>query len=191
MSDVTVVIPTIPPRSHLLQRAVASVHDQMVQPKMTVIEYDKNHEGAAVTRNRGLERVETEFVAFLDDDDELLPNHLELCLDEIERTGADLVYPWFITNDMTDPLPGAYGRPFSEKILRAGNYIPVTVVARTESVRRAGGFINMPNDFGACWEDWGCWLRMVDAGARFVHLPERTWVWNRHEDSTRGDPTRW
>jgi hypothetical protein len=35
MSDVTVVIPTIPPRSHLLQRAVASVHDQMVQPKMT------------------------------------------------------------------------------------------------------------------------------------------------------------
>jgi glycosyltransferase involved in cell wall biosynthesis len=128
MSDVTVVIPTIPPRSHLLQRAVASVHDQMVQPKMTVIEYDKNHEGAAVTRNRGLERVETEFVAFLDDDDELLPNHLELCLDEIERTGADLVYPWFITNSCICLSEHGYGidtKTVRAEILRAGNCQPL------------------------------------------------------------------
>lgn len=189
--DVTVVIPTIPPRTHLLQRAVLSVYDQTVQPVDIVVELDVDHEGAAATRNRGLAKVTTEFVAFLDDDDELLPNHLEKCLAELKRTGADLVYPWFFTSDGRDPLPGSFGRAFRLERLREGNFIPVTVVARTESVRRGGGFVNMPNPFDSAWEDWGCWIRMVDTGSTFVHLPERTWLWNRHEDSTRGHPTRW
>src|SRR4051794_10970864 len=112
-ADVAVVVPTIPPRVHLLHRALASVHDQTLRAAQVVVETDSDHTGAAATRNRGLARVETEFVAFLDDDDELMAHHLAVCLAELERTGADLVYPWFRISDGNDPFPGSFDRAFS------------------------------------------------------------------------------
>lgn len=186
MPDITVCIPTIPPRRHLLERALASVSAQTLQPAEVIVEVDTDKTGAAATRNRALDRVTTPLVAFLDDDDELYRFHLEFLHTELTRSGADLVYPWFDIVGNPDPL-GWFGKPFDPDALRRANYVPVTVLARTQAVRDAGGFANLRESGSTC-EDWICWQRMLDNGCKFVHLPEKTWTWFHHSGNSGGSP---
>lgn len=185
---ITVVVATIPPRADLLARALASVATQTLPPAEVVVECDTDRLGAAATRNRALERVATEWVAFLDDDDELYPDHLRALARCARLTGTDVVYPGYDAD--VDPT-GMFGVPFDPVLLRRANYIPVTVLARTDAVRAAGGFQPHPDRNGDPCEDWGLWLAMLDRGARFVHLPRRTWRWHNRGDSTRGRADRW
>lgn len=185
--SITVVIPLIEEHADLLPRAVASVQAQTHQFESIELQADYDRDGAAVTRNKALERVKTEWVAFLDADDELRPNHLRACVRNAALTGADLVYPWFDVDGGEDQI-GMFGVPFDPILLRKRNYIPVTVLARTELVRKVGGFRDHPDVNGDPCEDWGLWLALLDAGATFSHLPQRTWVWHKG-NGTRGRGT--
>jgi len=60
---------------------------------------DRSREGAAATRQRALTEVRTEWVAFLDDDDEFMPHHLLSLITHASATGADFVYSWFTIKD--------------------------------------------------------------------------------------------
>jgi hypothetical protein len=62
------------------------------------------------------------------------------------------------------------------------------VLARTELVQEAKGF---HCSAGSIYDDHGCWLAMLDLGAKFVHLPQITWVWNWHPGQTEGCADRW
>lgn len=185
---ITVVVATIPPRVELLARAAASIAAQTLPPTKVVVETDHDRQGAAAVRNRALAKVDTEWVAFLDDDDELYPDHLRSLARFARLSRADVVYPGYDTEN--DPV-GMFGVPFDPVLLRRANFIPVTVLARTESVRAAGGFQPHPDSHGDPCEDWGLWLAMLDQGATFAHLPRRTWRWHISEDSTRGRADRW
>lgn len=101
-SGITVVIPTIPPREALLQRASSSAHDAAVwlhlemglrAEVLTVL--DERREGAAKTRHRGLLEVSTEWVAFLDDDDVMHPDHLVQLYGAALEHGADYLWSRF------------------------------------------------------------------------------------------------
>lgn len=189
---VTVVIPSIPPRAKLLHRALDSVLTQRYTVDAIVVEVDRDHAGAAVTRNRGLAKVDTEYVAFLDDDDTFGTDHLaELMTFAAEHPWADLVYPWFDVVNGFDPFPQYEGKPFDPAVLEHTNHIPVTVLARTQVIRSAGGFQAIGPADNPC-DDWGCWRAMLAAGATIAHLPVRTWNWHWHNDfggntSGRGD----
>jgi glycosyltransferase involved in cell wall biosynthesis len=209
-----VVIPTIPGREELLHEACRSVvgqtewaHHHDAQPSFPfIVQRDPDRAGAATTRNRALDRVTTEWVAFLDDDDILYPTHLEHCLDAAEASGADLVYPYPDFAGHRDPLATLYrgrvmspfGVPFGEEqewwLRRRGGFIPVTHVVRRELVIRVGGFPQpgqfdvLPGNVSRDCEDFGLLLRLLDAGARFHHLPERTWLYRLHDANTGGRP---
>jgi hypothetical protein len=172
---ITLIIPTIPGREELLERAVTSAMSQTLQAAVHV-ELDSTRSGAAATRNRALGTVDTEFVAFLDDDDELKPNHLRACARHTTLTGADVVYPGYDT--VGDDPVGCFGVPFDPYLIRQRNYIPVTTLCRTDLVRRAGGFQPHPDENGDPCEDWGLWLALLASGAKFSHLPQRTWIWH-------------
>lgn len=187
---ITVVIASIPSRLALLDRALTSVEQQSLKATDVIVQVDVNREGAAAARNRALEAVDTEWVAFLDDDDELLPDHLKLCGRAARLTGADVVYPGYECAGGEDPV-GCFGIPFDGDLLQRRNFIPVTVVARTGAVRAAGGFQERPDEHGDPCEDWGLWLAMHANGATFCHLPRRTWRWNLAPGSTRGRADRW
>jgi glycosyltransferase involved in cell wall biosynthesis len=204
-SDITLIICTIPPRADVLLRALKSVTDQTLQPDHVVVTYDYDRQGHAATRNKSIPMVTTKWTAFLDDDDTLNPNHLEVIHAVAEEHDADLVYPWHtIVNTDGSPtgkdLLGGFGDPFDREALMLNNYIPVTTLVRTEALKYVGGFpLSGP---GRPWyrcEDWGCWRAMIDNGFdNFVHHPERTWNWYHwgygvagHPGNTSGDPHRW
>lgn len=200
-ADVTVVIPHIPTRRDMLLRALDSVTAQTVAPAAVSVAVDNHRCGSADTRNRALSAASTGWVAFLDDDDELGPQHIELLAGHAEASGADVVYSGCTVLDAHGrPVPpqeewGRFGLPFDPDLLRRYSWLPVTSLVRTELARQVGGFTRPP---GSPYDDWGFYLRLLEAGARFVHLPVRTWTWHHWghgtagvPGNTSGDPTRW
>jgi glycosyltransferase involved in cell wall biosynthesis len=201
---VGVSVASIPPRGPMLAKALSSVCRQTRPADQIIVHVDRKAVGAAEAKNTALQAVTTDWVAFLDDDDELLPHHLEHLLAVAESTGADLVYPWFqgcnsegifAAPDENGTLVSPAGLAFNQAIhpdyLRtAGNFIPTTVLVRTDLVRQVGGFVPKGDLHANPCDDWGLWIRLLDAGARFVHLPEITWQWNASPYHTSGRPWR-
>lgn len=144
---------------------------QTFKAAAVLVEYDEHREGPTAMRNRALTKIETPYVAFLDDDDVLYPDHLKLCARYARLTGVDVVYPQWDGDDPT----GMQGKPFDPVLLQRANYIPVTTLCRTSAVLDADGFQPHPDESGDPCEDWGLWLAMVEQGAKFGHLPVKTW----------------
>lgn len=174
-NDVTIIIPAHTPRMRNgdLNRALASVWAQTRPPEVVIVQHDYKHEGSAVTRNKALQKVDTHWVAFLDSDDELLPEHLEELLDAAWLTAADVVYPGCDVIGGHDPHD-RFGQPFDADLLREKSYIPVTSLVRTFFAQDVGGFA-CPKD--SDYDDWGLYRRLLEAGAKFHHHPVKTWRW--------------
>lgn len=193
--DVTVVIPTIPTRPNKLVRAVKSAATQTQRPSDISIAVDTDRRGSAATRNRALRRVTTAWVAFLDDDDYLYPEHLDVLLKHAELTKADIVYPGcHVIDPNSRPIPlreewGRFGKPFDADVLRQMSYIPVTSLVRTHLAQAA--LFGPPEGIITPYDDWGFYLRLLDLGADFAHVAETTWVWSHHGQNTSGQPDRW
>jgi len=214
VTSVAVCVPTIPRRRDHLERALRSVSDQQLPAGVTVtasIALDEDGEGAAPTRNRAWRNADSEWIAFLDDDDLLRPNHVALCLAHALAERVDLVYPWFnihnssgndvsASDPLRVPVDGHYVSPYGvafnddlrRELMTRNNFIPVTVLVRRELLDRVGGFPTPGTDewTETCCEDWGLWRRLLDAGATFSHLPRRTWIWNWHGKNTSGKSWR-
>lgn len=168
----------------MLARALDSVCKQTRPADAVCVAVDRDHEGEWTTRNRTLAMADTEYVAFLDDDDELLPQHLDALMARASKGDVDLVYPWFVWRDDDNIHPNhepvGFGRDFDAERLRGENFIPVTYLVRTELARFVGGFpAPGHDDCPGVMTDWGFLLRLLKTNARIVHVPERTWVWNR------------
>lgn len=187
---VTAVIPSIPPRvGKELHRAIDSVMQQDHPVAGLSVAVDIRREGSAATRNRALEGVGTGWTAFLDDDDVWYPEHIRSLLEAAGDSGADMVYPWFEVPNGFDPWPEREGQPFDGGLLDTMNYIPITVLVRTELIKAVGGFEpkDPANPHSLC-DDWGAWTKIRDSGAKIHHLNRRTWRWHWHGGNTSGRP---
>lgn len=189
--DITVVIPTHPARisNGMTKRAVGSALMQSHPASCIIVEQDLTKAGAPVTRNRGLQKVTTPWVAFLDSDDQFKKNHLETLVRGAEETGADYLYTWFEPiGFMADPL-GHFGKVFDHE---NPTQTTITTLVRTELAQQVG-FREPPKDaringerYG---EDFQFTVECIVAGAKIVHIPQRTWLWNCHGGNTSGVAT--
>jgi glycosyltransferase involved in cell wall biosynthesis len=173
----------------MLRRAVHSVMTQTEMPTRISVEIDSWHEGSAATRNRALANLTTEWTAFLDDDDVFLPAHIQSLREHAEDTGADVVYSWPEMNGGPDPSPDRFGVPFDPELLKVRSYIPVTSLVRSSAISSSGARFRTWK--GTPYDDWGFYCQLLEAGAQFSHRPERTWVWNIHNNNTSGRGDRW
>lgn len=206
LAPITVVITHIPPRIHSLNRALKSIERQTLQPERIIIQVDENGEGAAHTRNKGLQKVPTssEWVAFLDDDDYFGKDHLHRCWTMAQAERADYVYPWFtIAGPSVDPFQHLdwYMKPWNNE--RPHQTTIVTMVRRelAQSVgfRPVVGILGPDGNevprsteegytFG---EDYQFTLECLAKGAKIVHIPLRTWYWVVTGHNTSGKPENW
>jgi glycosyltransferase involved in cell wall biosynthesis len=188
--DITVCIPSIPPRTEMLQRAIGSVLAQYHPAAGISVSIDHDRLGAAANRNKTFMGVRTEWIAFLDDDDWMRPEHLRTLVETQLETGADVVFPWFDTDPPgCDPFPPAFEtRPYNP---HEPHMFPITTLVRRELAFKVGGFPPGVPGEEAAGEDWQFWLLLRDAGARFERADGRTWVWSHHGENTSGLPSRW
>jgi hypothetical protein len=195
--DVTVAIPSIPTRRFdMLPQALGSVLRQTHPIAGISIAVDTHREGAARTRQRALDAVTTPWVAFLDDDDELYPEHVERLLAAAIIQKADYTFSYWDTTRTAnyfgepprlhgpDEHYGHYGHEFDPA---DPTHTTMTILVRTE-LAQSVGFTPRPAGDIAGGEDWRFTLGCVDAGAKIVHVPEQTWYWRHHGEGRRGVP---
>lgn len=196
---VTAVICAIPDRKDdYFSEAIDSVFNQTFPVSGIAVSIDYDRVGAAANRDRALEMVQTEWVAFLDDDDWWYPEHIQTLMDLANSSGADLIHPHYDVVGGTDPFPQFKGKQYD---LSEPHSIPVTFLAKTEAVRAVGGFSNPLGagvgdpgqvfEEGVCaGEDYRMHVRLARAGYQFAHIPVHTWAWRHHGNNTMGLPSR-
>jgi glycosyltransferase involved in cell wall biosynthesis len=203
--SVTVVIPTYN-RADLLRLTLQSVLAQTLPPAEVIVVDDGSTDstlellrevdasvirnpdggwGPARGRNAALERVSTEYVAFVDSDDLLRPNALERLRDAL-AAAPDAPFA-FVRGLSARREPdgwrqeGVIGPSQEEQrdllgSLFARNSVPSSGnMVRTEVARRIGGY-----DPRVRWaEDHHFWVRAAKLGEP-IHVPEIGCVYRRH-----------
>lgn len=205
MATVSTLTATIPGREEFLAKALESIENQTRQPENVVIEMDAFRTGAARTRNRALTRVDTDYVAILDDDDTLLPHHLETLMGFAEEQPQwDVIYPTPQIEGMRDPtavvVNGKWYLPWGlewtedhrQHMIWKGSFIPVTCLIKTKAIREIGGFPEPgASDYkiSTC-EDWLMFRRLALKNYKFKHVNVKTWVWRKGDHHTGGQGDR-
>lgn len=179
--EITVIVPSLIERRSWREHALASVAAQTIGiPRVHVImgmtPWDARNTALAVTT--------TPWTAFLDDDDWLEPQHLERLALAADRTSADLIWP---KRRMFDDAAGTFSDPYpegsfalaDEAVNATVNHVAISYLIRTDLARIA----HFPPRRADRPSDWSFLLRLKALGARFVHVPESTFVVRKHESN--------
>lgn len=167
MPTVCAVVVSLPERHELLKEALDSVHAQTRKPDDVVVGIDSRHYGEAGNMNRLIAATDCEWLAFLHDDDVWLPEHLAVAERHFETADVIVAKVTLVGRDHIEAQHDNFGD------LRFTNWFPPSAVIARKSV--FGKWIDKTPD--KCWVDWANWNRLLDAGARFVHTNEATFLY--------------
>ena len=129
------------------------------------VRHEKNM-GVSAARNTGIVLAKGEYVAFLDDDDEWLPEKLDMQLRAFTpETGFVYCRNYYVddsTGDIHEVMKpkregNIYGAIMRENFVGS----PSFVMVRAECLREAGGFPVETPRVEAC-EDWDLWIRLAE-----------------------------
>ena len=167
----------------MLNRALASVAAQTYIPERVLVVHDAEGKGAGWTRRTLLSLVDTEWVAWLDSDDEWLPEHLAKLMSVAVSTDSVFVYSWFHGGD---PL-GHFGLPFNPC---TPHHTTMGVLVRTDIAKEVGFPDNEAGPYAN--EDWafitGVAKLACERGLKMTHLAERTWHYHQQGQNSSGQP---
>jgi len=185
MPIVSIIVPTYN-RSNLVVRAIKSVLAQsfadfevivvddastddtqqriaeLKDPRIKIIRHEKN-KGAPAARNSGIKASQGEYIGFLDDDDEWLPDKLEKQLQLFETSGneAGLIYSGFyFVSDRNNRIlsnitPNKKGNLYSDLLRRNILGSPTPLIKRY-CFDKVGLF---DETLPSC-QDWDMWIRI-------------------------------
>jgi LmbE family N-acetylglucosaminyl deacetylase/glycosyltransferase involved in cell wall biosynthesis len=121
--------------------------------------------------NAGLDAARGEYLAFLDDDDTLDPDHVSELVRVLRNEGGDAIaYSAVRCVDRNDPqlrVSRVLGEPFERRAkLLAGNFIPSHALLFPRRLLERGIRFDEALDV---YEDWDFWLQLAE-NARFVYV---------------------
>lgn len=150
--------------------------------KIRYLEHNRNISGAT---NEAIRFATGEYLAFIDNDDELTVDALYEMVRAINETSADLIYS---DEDFIDP-DGRYTDPhfkpdYSPDLLLSHNYITHFVVVKKKLVEKVG-LLDSRYD-GA--QDHELLLRLSEKAEQIHHVQKVLYHWRRSETSTSYNP---
>lgn len=139
------------------------------------------NQGAAASRNKGVQLCKGTYVAFIDSDDVWYPEKLEKQVELMAKTGADLCYTAYaIVNLAGDKVRADYRIPehTSYEALLCENVIGCSTVLLSAALARSHPFA--ANFYH---EDYSLWLVLLKEGCRAVGCNEVLVKWCLREGS--------
>lgn len=189
---VSVIIPTYN-RSGLLLRAIASAQQQTVENIEILVMDDGStdgteqvvaqvkdsrlrycllpHQGACVARNEGMALAKGRYIAFLDSDDVWLPEKLAIQQQQLEASGADVVFCAFERHDVTGvtryPAEDTPAGQVDHRRLLGGNLVSTqTLFGRADCMKQVRFDPRFPR-----MQDWEYAIRLAKQ-FRLVYFPD-------------------
>ena len=165
--DVTVIVATYGDDDRYPQLAESRAVPSAIRQAPVV----RSHaDTLARARNSGADQADTEWLVFLDADDELGLGYM----DALRTATADLRAPAvrYCFGDEPD-LPLV----FEDRNISHLNPCVIGTAVRKSMFTQAGGFLDEP-----VYEDWSLWLRCVRAGATLEHVPEAHYIAHHNPD---------
>ena len=210
--DVSVIVPAYRAADYI-DRAIQSVFRQTVHPKELIIVDDgsddqtseiletyletdspidfkmlrQSNQGAGAARNLALQSATGKYAAFLDSDDEWLPEKLARSIFHVEREDVILVaHNIFIVRGQHQEKINISGRfqnssnSLFHGLYRRGFISTSTVVASLSSIHQAGGFDTSLQ----AGQDFDLWLKMLaPQGSKFFVFDEYLAKYHVREES--------
>jgi hypothetical protein len=174
------------------------VSEQTVKPEAHLIMVDVHREGAPVMLDKTITLAQSDWVAILADDDELLPHHLETLWDMVTRENADIGFTHFRYSHLGDAghLERFRGVPFDHDNPRQMTGV---FMARRDLLLEVGGHsggfdplsYDRDDSGNRIGEDFAIVKKLADVGARFAVSPEVTWIYHTGHRNTLGMPNAW
>jgi len=149
----------------------------------SVLSFDSRPDaGQANAINNGFKRVSGEIMAWLNSDDLLMPNSLNLVADFFNRNpNVDVVYGNRIVIDKNGQEIGLWLLPRHDvRVLPWVDFVPQETLFWRRSIwEKVGGNVDESFKFAM---DWDLILRFGEAGASFRHLPNLVGAFRFHDE---------
>ncbi|XOB92483.1 glycosyltransferase [Pseudomonadota bacterium 24LQ007] len=147
------------------------------------------HQGRAAAANHALSQAKGDYLLFLDDDDWIAPEHLQLLVDamqdkpELIAAYSDTVC---INSSAPDNILKTFEEDFDRSRLIGENFLPIhAVLFRRKALENGCRFDPALN----LYEDWHFWIQVVQHGDMY-HLKERTAYYCMDESGIGGQQDR-
>lgn len=154
--------------------------DLCAEPRIEVV-CQRQRRGISAATNAGIERIEAEYVLFLDHDDRLAAEALYYIAREIaRRPEPDIVYA---DRDMLSPqgrrCMHLFKPDWSPETLLSGNYVFHPMCYRRRLLEQLGG---LRSEFDGS-QDYDLVLRAAETQPLVRHIPRVLYHWRQHEQS--------
>lgn len=145
-----------------LRPVIEKFHDD----RIVYIEYP-NHKGVSGARNVGIEKARGKYIAFLDDDDQFYPQHIEFLVNALDRSGYSVAYSDYFNVSRREEKDGRIVT-FRKRLKHCINMDkdsllikietpPLAMMIAKSCLEQAGVF----DEALTRYEDWDLYIRLV------------------------------
>ena len=134
----------------------------------------------AAAANAGLEAARGAWIGFLDEDDELAPEHVASLVSLAASSGAPVAFSQTRLVDRAGNTTRLLGGPFDRQALLRSNYIAIHAALFRRTYIEAGARFD-PEMVG--FEDWDFWLQLATRG-EFAFTGDATAIYHAEEGAS-------
>lgn len=154
--------------------------------KILILKTEKQS-GAQTARNIGIKAAKSEWIAFLDSDDEWLPNKMERQISALKKINYD---PWtvvhgdcYIKNINSDKkkhwqLENIDGENVYKQLLSKSGTLFPSILTSMHSLEK----INFLDENAPSYHEWDTAIRLAKY-CRFIHIQEPLFIYNIHKNT--------